>query len=884
MAPHEKPGKVKKLGPRSKSVGNDKKPEREKAPPPFLRLPPEIVLLIVELVDINDQLALNRTTQFHYSLINPIIYANNVKHGFSSSLFWGASRGRLGTVKHAFAIGADLNMLGPVYKKALGNSDSDNPPDDDNGTGAPQQPVVAVDGHAPATIKLAAGTPLHHAAKRGHRDVVEWLLNNGADIDAPSSNICGCRLFKAVGRNSDPARPSPTIPQWRPLHIALCNSAREVAELLIFRGAKLELEVTGGHTALHSAATRGLVPIIKLLALDVSFDINERDSFGNTALHYVSGLWRPRDSAVIRDTIAKLLALGADLEALNNSGHTPLFNACHKGNFAVAHRLVTIGANPDPQSRSDFPRSPIEPLFPEYRPLYFCTLPRSEFFDLDDAPVKHDEFEGNRVTLIRALVEAGADVDARFRARSHHDATALMLACELAEPRAVAEFIRCGAAVNAQDLLGRTPLYYACTVRINHRGEVPEIATILIQHKARMDLEDCCLSALDWAIKMVKWGENDVLETMLQVASQINLSHKKLKAALKTCASMGNHKALKPLLKFAERTYGVKNEDITEYIDLVIKRSEPWGQSDTFKCLMDFGKVNYSNEQLLWKTMKAHNTELSLAVLQRGVAVTGTRFFGGVTYLHMACEWGYMPVIEALLERAAEVDVFNDELRTPLMIAVAANDLEVVTALLTDVADPYLVPPDSLLGKLHKDKDERKYTKKRFLTAFDMAIRDSRGEILEEMLSRYTLPEIPAGTRSSYVHRACQVPDTGILKQLLKKGADANGGEGCLDPPVLKMLRYIWDDDEEDVWVRTPDDVRASCLDKIKLLFKYLPQPAGESKVNKKLKEIVLYDGPDEGKIAVRDMVRKELTTAVVIKGSGTFVNPKSKGVRISIG
>ncbi|KAK4247917.1 ankyrin repeat-containing domain protein [Corynascus novoguineensis] len=789
MASHRKTGALKKPAAKAKTKKPDGKACKGKGKKalsaPVLGLPPEIVLLIDELLDLQDRLALGRTNRWFYSIINPVLYRDNVKLASASCLFWGAENGQLGTLKHALEAGADLNASGPLPRKTSEADASDTENDTD---GNADEPGAELFEEPPDPSLQTSCTPLHLAAKNGHRDIVEWLLDNGADIDAPSYRVCECQSLKS-GRH--PSRRLSEWPHWRALHTAMCHQERLVAELLIHRGASLDLDPTEGHnhTALHSAAANGLIPVIKLLALnDVNLDANQRDECGNTALHYVSEIWSPRDSADIRDTITKLLALGADLEAHNDNGHTPLLNACFRGNYAVAHRLVSIGANPDPHRQI--------PNFRDYRPLYYCMLQRSEFFDMDEAPVKHDEFEGNRVTLIKALVDAGADVNAKFDKRGHRGVTPLMLACELAEPRAVAALVQCGAEINAQDRNGRTPLCYAVTVRVDHRGEVPEIASIMLRHGARMDIEEepnC--SPLDTAIKHIRWAEDDVLEAMLSVADRTNLTEVKLKEALRSCASCGNHKALKLLLEFADRVYKVTDADVKDYLCRIIEQNDPWNQIETFNCMMNFGRPVYTNEMLLLKTIMQQNRELSLAVMERGVSISEPRFHGDQTYLHLACHWGDVEVVKALLERGAEVNVFDWELRTPLSIAVSENYLGIAVALMKEVADPFLVPPDELLQEIFNDgdEDEWRFFKRRYLTAFDLAIRDDRVDIIQDILSRYALPDIPPRSRFTYVHRASQNPNPAILKLLLDKGADPRGGWDCPNPPAEALIRRVWD-------------------------------------------------------------------------------------------
>lgn len=62
-------------------------------------------------------------------------------------------------------------------------------------------------------------------------------------------------------------------------------------------------------------------------------DVNRKDSFGRTALHYACSLGRV-------DFGELLLKYGADINALNNAGETPLFKACAVGEVEMVEWLL----------------------------------------------------------------------------------------------------------------------------------------------------------------------------------------------------------------------------------------------------------------------------------------------------------------------------------------------------------------------------------------------------------------------------------------------------------------------------------------------------------------------------------------------------------------
>ncbi|OGN62105.1 MAG: hypothetical protein A3F09_03950 [Chlamydiae bacterium RIFCSPHIGHO2_12_FULL_49_11] len=142
-------------------------------------------------------------------------------------------------------------------------------------------------------------TPLHHAALRGGRGVVECLLQTGAMKSLKALTAQGDSVFHTAmaGTNPDGV-----------LQQLLCKEGYEL----------LDHENRYKQTPLHYATRSGYLEGVKLL-VEHRASINTHDVFGNTPLHY----------AVIHSRLAaaeylmNLAAISASLERRNANGCTP---------------------------------------------------------------------------------------------------------------------------------------------------------------------------------------------------------------------------------------------------------------------------------------------------------------------------------------------------------------------------------------------------------------------------------------------------------------------------------------------------------------------------------------------------------------------------------
>ena len=139
-------------------------------------------------------------------------------------------------------------------------------------------------------------TALHFAAQKGDMEVVQYLIEHGADIKAQDS------IF------------SRSV-----IHFAAENGNLETVKYLTEKGADLLDKDGYGATALHYAAKSNRLNVIKYL-VDQKVDYTATDGRGWTAMHYAA-------AGGSIDVIKYLLAKNLNINALNETGRTPLFFA-----------------------------------------------------------------------------------------------------------------------------------------------------------------------------------------------------------------------------------------------------------------------------------------------------------------------------------------------------------------------------------------------------------------------------------------------------------------------------------------------------------------------------------------------------------------------------
>lgn len=372
-----------------------------------------------------------------------------------------------------------------------------------------------------------SNSPVADAAKRGDRDGVRALLQQGADVSAAHGD--GMTALHWAAERGDAELTEmlvyaganvagvTRIGHYTPLHLASRAGSAPVVKVLLKAGANVTARSTNsGVTALHLAAASGNVDVVAML-LDHGADVNARESeWGQTPLIFASALNRV-------DAIKVLLRHGADAgiatKTLDLTHHAALERAATERQRKVLEASVAKGQRATPSqvqaaiqaARELYASGKVPP--PERREGGDRTAgnarnagnagPAANAAN-DDGPLPPISTKGGLTALLhaarqghleaaRALLDGGADINQVDAG----DATSPALMAVINGQFDMAMFlIERGADPNrAAKLNGATPLFAAINTQWQPRTRFPQPQEMEQQKATYLDVMEALLKA-----------------------------------------------------------------------------------------------------------------------------------------------------------------------------------------------------------------------------------------------------------------------------------------------------------------------------------------------------------------------------------------------------
>lgn len=538
------------------------------------------------------------------------------------------------------------------------------------------------------------GYSLLHAAVYGKSlEIVKTLLDNGTDISRHDNSYCSSLDWAIylglkdivdllLQSYTNAELTSSVYTSWTPLMYAAASGFEDMVQMLLNRGANVQVQNEDNGTALQIAATNGYSDIVKLL------------------LDHTGG----------RDV----------LEIQNSSGCTPLLATCEAGHAEVVKILLDAGA--DPSARSSRGASCLDmaaysgsletvqvllercgaSIFPDTLVLHCAAESGSkDVFDLLNTHYKinlktwdsgwtvlHAAAQGGNVDIIKIIIEQGPEI--LLTTRDNKDHLSLYLACESNKVDAakflLQRYAQCvpplefdiddvfasvyGGNLEIVKLLystnmesfkkahekGSTPLHIACL-----QGKDDIMRFLIDRGYNVMDKNldgESCLHAYAWSgyTKVAKFF-NDI-----DWSQALAARNTQGRTPLLDSCYRGKAEAFRRFVK-----HGANIEDVTEH---------PWNYSRLF--LKELSTLHYAAGSGSIEIAK-----LILEACDRSLTWKTTR---GVQPIHVAAMAEHDFMVEFLMEHGASAEVVTIHKETPLFLSVCLQSrLSVATLLKTGV-------------------------------------------------------------------------------------------------------------------------------------------------------------------------------------------------------
>ena len=477
------------------------------------------------------------------------------------------------------------------------------------------------------------------------------------------------------------------------------------------QSASLPAGLSSGEAWHHyTAAQDGVVDSARFL---ITFSLVPSVQTGGSPLHIAASLGH-------LDTVQRLLDSGARVDERKEDGTTALHCAATMGHVKIVELLLEEEADPEAAGKSGATALMMA------------------------AAMGH-------VEVVMALLAGGAEPDTRH---VFGKTTALHLAAEVGRLEVVRQLCRAGADVEAEKVTGGSALHTAADA--NMTGAV----TVLVEH-CGANINKLLMGDTTPLYLAAQRGYTEVVRELLRLGAQVNFvmpqgRHGGHLISLTSEGSVGGH-------------YPVKNTEVGNGATALHAAVEN-GHLETARELLAGGALQTDSMEgatPLVIALQYRHPHIALLLLEDGwpdPRLDCQVPSDGSSALFVAAGYGYLEVVQRLVERGAQLSLTNTRGATPLSFAISRRQQEIVRLLVEAGA---VTGPD--------------------MTALHSAVQTRSLALVTKVLARSEDSVNVAGPDDQTpLHLAAGGPVT-IVRALLGAGAEVNSLVRSSQATVLHM-------------------------------------------------------------------------------------------------
>jgi len=529
-------------------------------------------------------------------------------------------------------------------------------------------------------------TPLLVAAAHGTADTIAALMESGADMEVRTGEV------------------------WTPLHVAARFGTAETVAAFIEAGADTEARDGSGWTPLHMAAAYGAAETVAVL-IESGADPGARNRNGRfpadlaednpkvkdhnifralekarNAARPDCSLWNSRgflENTTAAD-VRRCLAAGAEVNARDRSGRTPLHMAAAYGTAATVAAFIEAGADPGARDRDGrFPADLAEDN-PKVRGHdIFRVLEKARNAARPDCGLWNSPafFENATAADVKRCLTAGTEVNAR----DENGWTPLLLAAAYGTAETTAALVGAGADPKARDRDGRFPADMA-----EGNGKVKDHNIFRALEEARNAAQrDCGLWNSPAFFRNAMAAD---VERCLTAGAGVNARDENGWTPLLLAAAYGTAETAAALVgagadpkvrdrdgrfpaDMAEGNGRVKDHNIFQALEEARNIAQPdcglWNSSGFFenamaadvKRCLTAGAYLEARDEFGWTPLHVaarYGRAETVTALVKAGADMGAWDEDGDTPLHVAAGWGTAATVAALIKAGAKVNARSE--------------------------------------------------------------------------------------------------------------------------------------------------------------------------------------------------------------------------------